>query len=635
MSRLPGDWHIVGRPRAPASTRRALLPGARHAADAAGRAACAAPAADCPAPAADCPAPAADCPAPAADCPAPVLGPSHRRGRPGRPQRAPWPRGVLTPRGVRAPHRGREEAGEREAAEAAQRPASFHVTFVEASEGALPLLLSVARNELVGAAQALAQEYVDSWDALPRPPALGILGFAAAKAPQVLASAEPTAGRPERRLALQLPADAAGGASFEVRVALTSRRALQCELVRLAGAPGAEVLGCTTVDFAGALAFCTVTSPAISHLRGLHPIAFKFARAIAALVTPHFVARRLQAAGFGAMLAAATRGNLQATLCSALAAGAAGEAGGEDAGAEDAAGGPFSEAALLRDPGEAAVLAREAEVLGDALAQGSAEDRKLVWGCETWPLPHDGLLPEVALYDRLLARKLHAARGVAAALSLDATGAGADGTHVLFTEDGARAAARAAEAVPGPAQRIAMWWDPRMSVSMKRNCPHHSMDVLWTPRAAERGAPAAHVATFARGVPDSTTLLAVHAQDAGVQQLCAWLRSTYRTGSVHERAVVELLVAGSVLPPSKHRTFANAWRRRWKLVALQALVTQDAWAKLPYNVSGAEPAPRTQNVRAYCNLTAMLARHVKPPLFYVPDVFTLLVQDLWLFDGAA
>ena len=543
---------------------------------------------------------------------------------------------MLTPRGVRAPHCEREAANERDVVEAAVRAASFHVTFVEASGGALPLLLSVTRSTLVTAAQALAQEHVDGWDALPRPPALGSRTFPAEGAPQVLASAERPAGRLERRLALQAAPDAADGAGFEVRVALTSRRALRCELVRLAGE---EVLSCTTVDFAGALAFCTMTSPAISRLRGLHSIAFKFARAIAALITPQFVARRLQAAGCGAMLAAATRSNLQATLCSALAAAAAADAAadaaaGGDAVSGNAAGGPFSEAALLRDPGEAAVLAREAEVLGDALAQSGGEDRLLVWGCETWPLPHDGLLPEVALYDRLLARKLHAARGVAAALSLDAAGAGAGGTHVLFTEEGARAAARAPEAVPGPAQRIAMWWDPRMSVSMRRNCPHHSMDVLWTPRTAERGAPAAHVATFARGVPGGTTLLAVHAQDAGMQELCAWLRTTYRTGSVHERAVVELLVAGSVLPPSKHRTFANAWRRRWKLVALQALVTQEAWANLPYNVSGAEPASRVQNVRVYCQLAAMLARHVKPPLFYVPDVFTLLVQDLWLFDGA-
>jgi hypothetical protein len=64
--------------------------------------------------------------------------------------------------------------------------------------------------------------------------------------------------RLERRLALQLPPDAAGGAGFELRVALTSRRALQCELVRHTcaaegGAEGATageaaVLSCTMVD---------------------------------------------------------------------------------------------------------------------------------------------------------------------------------------------------------------------------------------------------------------------------------------------------------------------------------------------------------------------------------------------------
>jgi len=93
--------------------------------------------------------------------------------------------------------------------------------------------------------------------------------------------------------------------------------------------------------------------------------------------------------------------------------------------------------------------------------------------------------------------------------------------------------------------------------------------------------------------------------------------------------------AGSALPPSKHRLCANAWRRCWKMVRVQALAAQDAWASLPCNVAGAAPARRAQHVRAYCLLSAMPARHVKPPLFCIPDVFTLLVQDLWLFDGAA
>jgi hypothetical protein len=149
-----------------------------------------------------------------------------------------------------------------------------------------------------------------------------------------------------------------------------------------------------------------VTRPAISRLRGLHLIAFKFTRSIAAMIAPQSVARRLQAAGCGAMLAEATRSNVQATLFSTLAAGegAAGEgAAGAGAAAPFAAGGLFSAAALLRDPGEMAVLAREAEMFGDALAQGGADDRLLIWGCETWPLPHDGLLKEV-FYNVVLQR---------------------------------------------------------------------------------------------------------------------------------------------------------------------------------------------------------------------------------------
>jgi hypothetical protein len=52
------------------------------------------------------------------------------------------------------------------------------------------------------------------------------------------------------------PSDAADGACYEVRVAVTNRRALRCELMKIEGAAEA-VLSCTDVDFFGAIAFCT------------------------------------------------------------------------------------------------------------------------------------------------------------------------------------------------------------------------------------------------------------------------------------------------------------------------------------------------------------------------------------------
>jgi hypothetical protein len=531
-------------------------------------------------------------------------------------------------------------------------PLLFHVTCCDESVSSLPVLLGVPRKTISSAAHSLAERYVKNFSSLPMEEPVS-----AAKCD----SANPTALTATITLLTQedlvdmQTADAHATADrkaecgsheahrYEVLVSIVSRRGLRCDFVRVTELATDDhgpkwdmsvVLSSTSVDFVGAVAFCTVTNAAVRQLRGMHSIAFKFARSVAATLTPALMATCLEDAGYGPLLSASLRSNLHDALV----------ANGDSVldklsstAFENLVPATISETSgntvlqkkmlsiLMRDPGEDAVLAAEKEVLGRTMHFDCVSDRQLVWGCEAWQLPRDGTLPEIALYDRLLSRKLHAARGVAAALTRvraqteppDASNRGEAPTHVLITENGARAARRSEQHALRSSRRVAMWWEPRMSVAMVRNCVHHTMDVLWSGNAAKRTS-VQHVASFARGTPPNVTDHGV-ADRASNEALVDWICKRLGKGSLHQQAVLELLVAGNVLLPVYHRMFANTWRRRWRLASLRALQARTDLS-------------REARIEAYCLLCARLARHVKPPLFYVPDIFTLLVQDLWLFD---
>lgn len=523
-------------------------------------------------------------------------------------------------------------------------PWLFHVTFLDSSVATLPVLLGVPRKRITSAAHALAERYVANFATLPLTERRGATTRKDAAADTLKTTITLFTQEDLHKLE-ESGADVPEGAQeecgwlgdyrFEVHITLVSRRELRCELLRVPRHPPLPivVLSRTMADFAGAVAFFTVIDPAVGQLRGMHSIAFKFARSVAAGLTPALMAQRLESAGYGQLLSL----SLQSNLREALAANGASVLEGLSRSSHEVptrtAGGEVSTdsvleedvlSVLMHDPGEDAVLALEKEVLGRTLHSDCVSDRQLVWGCEAWPLPRDGVLPEIALYDRLLSRKLHAARGVATALNQvgaqpepPAAGDTANTrTHVLITENGARAARRSARHAPS-SQRVAMWWEPRMYVAMVRNCLHHTMDVLWSHDATKRSG-VQHVASFARGTPPTVTDDGV-ADRASNEALVAWICKRLGHGSLHQQALLELLVAGNVLRPMYHRMFANTWRRRWRVESLRML-------KKRKNMS------REARTEAYCLLSAKLARHVKPPLFYVPDVFTLLVQDLWLFD---
>jgi hypothetical protein len=539
----------------------------------------------------------------------------------------------------------------------------------------------------------------------------------------------------------------------------------------------ARTLGTTLVDFVGTNAFSTAVIGEIETLRGLRFVSLKFARRIASKFSPVFMAEKLVDMGKGKLLRSClTEQNvLQAPSggCACL------------------------EYVQLHDPGERAVEqeveacfpnmlhfqrtqqsnsnggnGEEDKNSGDdfevvnatydpstdtLFKTPSAHQGKILFssGTELWELPHDGFLPRLALYDRLLARKLYSIKGMATciqavryenvdslhfALSAAPSSLGSPSSvsapreersdvwsrvpYHVFTEHGNNLLVRTdpkdltdvqcndvqdcflrrdagLKCVAHPqdgveenavqnavsSKRTHMWWDRNVSVVAHRTPFAHCMHVYYNsaeetrvsnPSSAKTYSDSGtaqnfgiRVASFCRTTgnnvaqttdtasPLPTTCASTYScklleadqlaakcslpdygtsgwkfASYGPQRVERWVTKHWQQGSLYQRAILELFLYTHTMALEQHRLFAQSWLRRWKMAYLQNVKRCRENDIDHCNNTGSSPNEMCEKEYLYYLLfVCKLERHVRPPLFYVSDSFTLLVQDLWLMGG--
>jgi len=113
-----------------------------------------------------------------------------------------------------------------------------------------------------------------------------------------------------------------------------------------------------------------------------------------------------------------------------------------------------------------------------------------------------------------------------------------------------------------------------------------------------------------------------------------WVAKHWQQGSLYQRAILELFFYTHTMALEKHRLFAQSWLRRWKMAYLQNVKRCRENDIDHCNNTGSSPNEMCEKEYLhYLLFVCKLERHVRPPLFYVSDSFTLLVQDLWLMGG--
>ena len=374
------------------------------------------------------------------------------------------------------------------------------------------------------------------------------------------------------------------------------------------------------VDFLGALSHSVYHQGcAKKNLFGAHAIAYKLGRRVRSALSPNLVAAHIVKTMGGNQIAEdALRVDVHCAIKNYI----------RDEKLESEFAHIFSTDAMTVESTEAA--------LQDHLAKSgiASELAQVTMNVARWDTSHDSILPQLALYDQLLPRKLHTVRGLAVATL--AAAASAPNTTIEFSDTGGVPIARGKEVLPKT--RVGMWWDMRFSVTYDRQCRYHSLHVNFHPANSAWDVCARRIATFLRKPieggergREATALDDPKCKESG-ERLAKFIVDNYLDGSsetsmdLEQRALLELLVVPLYVSADTRRTFGVQWVNRWQLAWLQTHAPLDLVKNTGTNLvhENARLALR------YKMFSAVLQRHITPPLYYIHDVFSLLFLDVLL-----
>ena len=383
------------------------------------------------------------------------------------------------------------------------------------------------------------------------------------------------------------------------------------------------------IDCVGAPCYAMQLKEGFDKLEGVHSILFKLGRRLFTCFSPERVSQHISALPEGVPLAVdALRGTFHEDIQKT-----------------------FQNDNELKFKMEVLLALSDTKYLQEVLDQ-HISDAGLQHACQRsscgfsrWDMPHDKILPQLALYDQLLARKLHCARGLAVATLVE--GAAAADNVICFSDNGASALPQ--PELPLCPKRVNLWWDTRFSVSYDRTCARHSLHVNYHP-AKSPWACARRLATFARSMqtalrdkaPEKGSLPSATSGDSASETLgntkaetkaktkpddcnvAAYVLQQFlhaTDSSVEQRALLELLLAPCIVKPADRRAYTYVWQLHWQIVWLQTHAPKDV------PTSDTEKEDIALRYRLFCST---LQRHVAMPLYYVHDVFSVLMQDVLL-----
>lgn len=374
------------------------------------------------------------------------------------------------------------------------------------------------------------------------------------------------------------------------------------------------------VDFLGALSHSVYHQGcAKKKLSGAHAIAYKLGRRVRCMLSPDIVAAHIVKTTGGNQIAEdALRVDIHCAIKNYI----------RDAKLESEFTDIFSTNAMAVESTETA--------LHDHLAKSgiASELAQVTMNVARWDTSHDSILPQLALYDQLLPRKLHTVRGLAVATL--AAAASAPNTTIQFSDTGGVPATRGKE--PLPRTRVAMWWDMRFSVTYDRQCRYHSLHVNYHPANTAWDNCARRIATFLRkpveGGDRGATVTPFDDPRCkeSEERLAKFIVDNYLDGSsdasmdLEQRALLELLVAPLYVSADARRAFGVQWVNRWQLAWLRTHAPLDF---VDNSDTGIVPKNAKLALR-YKIFSAVLQRHIMPPLYYIHDVFSLLFLDVLL-----